>query len=163
MGHGLADTEMTEYDAILDVDLRGVVHGTKHGIKAMQATGGGTILNWSSLAGLNATLKTGVYAGAKAAVIAVTKAAAAEYGHAGIRANAICPGIILSRSIEELGKAVTPAMRSAIEEQSAKPALGRAGRAEEVADLAVFLASDKATYITGAVITIDGGWSCKLP
>lgn len=161
-GHGIDETAMSEYDAILDVDLRGVVHGTKHGIRAMGGHGG-TILNWSSVAGLNATLHTGVYSAAKAGVIALTRATAAEYGHRNIRANAICPGIVFAQDLEALGDVLTPEMRATVAEQTKKPALGRAGRAGEVADLAVFLASERATYISGSVITIDGGWSCKLP
>ncbi|HLM18609.1 MAG TPA: SDR family oxidoreductase, partial [Acidimicrobiia bacterium] len=88
---------MAEYDRIMDVDLRGVLLGTKHGIQAMRATGGGSIINWSSIGGLNASdMPTSVYSAAKAGVIAFTKAAAVEYGAKGIRANAICPGLIVT-------------------------------------------------------------------
>ncbi len=160
----LAETDMHDYEHLMGVDLRGVFLGTKHAVQAMRGTGG-TILNWSSVVGVRATAQnTSVYAAAKAAVIAVTTATASEYGRLDIRANVICPGIILSDDIVNAPPgSLPPEMEEAIRTQSAKPALGRAGHPDEVADLAVFLASDRAAYITGSVITIDGGWSCRLP
>ena len=83
------------YDKIMDVDLKGVMLGTKHAIRTLLPTGGGAILNWSSIGGMNGSrMPTSVYSAAKAGVIAFTKAAAIEYGDQGIRANAICPGFI---------------------------------------------------------------------
>jgi NAD(P)-dependent dehydrogenase (short-subunit alcohol dehydrogenase family) len=128
--------------------------GTKHAIRAMK-DGGGSIVNWSSLAGLNASPMTSVYSAAKAGVVAVTKAAALEYGAAGIRANVICPGAIVTEGMCGGWQTSTP-------ELAGKAALGRAGRSEEVAELASFLASDRASYLSGCVIPADGGWSCQL-
>ncbi|HEX2563638.1 MAG TPA: SDR family NAD(P)-dependent oxidoreductase, partial [Acidimicrobiales bacterium] len=91
----VVDVTLDDYERIMAVDLRGVMLGTKHGIKTMVPTGGGVILNWSSIGGMNGSrLPTSVYSAAKAGVIAFTKAAAIEYGEQGIRANAICPGFI---------------------------------------------------------------------
>ena len=148
----LADVTMDEYDRIMDVDLRGVLLGTKHGIRAMLPTGGGVIANWSSTGGLNAsTLPTSVYSAAKAGVIAVTKAAAVEYGTQGIRANAICPGFI------ETEMSGGPGAAARFPNLVSGTALKRGGQPGEVAELAAFLCSDRASYITGAVIPIDGG------
>jgi NAD(P)-dependent dehydrogenase (short-subunit alcohol dehydrogenase family) len=153
-GGPLADLDMADYDRVLDVDLRGVLHGTKHAIRAMQGHGG-SIINWSSLAGLNASPLSAVYSTAKAGVVAVTKATALEYGPAGIRANVICPGVILTEIMGVGWQTFAP-------ELAEKAALGRAGRSEEVAELASFLASDRASYLSGCVIPADGGWSCQL-
>jgi NAD(P)-dependent dehydrogenase (short-subunit alcohol dehydrogenase family) len=91
----LAEVSMEEYDRIMDADLRSVMLGTKHGIRTMLPTGGGVVLNWSSTGGMNATpFPVSVYSAAKAGAIALTKAAAVEYGPKGIRAIAICPGFI---------------------------------------------------------------------
>src|SRR6476659_4276267 len=149
---------MAEYDRIMDVDLRGVLLGTKHGIQAMRATGGGSIINWSSIGGLNASrMPTSVYSAAKAGVIAFTKAAAVEYGEQGIRANAICPGFIETEMTGGKGTAEKfPGLVGG-------SALKRAGQPEEVAELASFLVSDRASYITGAVIPIDGGTTACMP
>ena len=144
----LAEITMDEYDRIMAVDLQGVLLGTKHGIKAMLPTGGGVIVNWSSIGGMNGSaMPTSVYSAAKAGVIAFTKAAAIEYGTKGIRANAICPGFIETEMSGGPGAAERfPALVQGT-------ALKRGGQPEEVAELAAFLAlRSRAGYITGAVI-----------
>jgi NAD(P)-dependent dehydrogenase (short-subunit alcohol dehydrogenase family) len=156
----ITDVTMEDYDTVMDVDLRGVLLGMKYGIRAMlerdgDGDTGGAIVNWSSIGGLNAALATSVYSAAKAGVIAVTKAAAVEYGAKGIRANAICPGIILTEIMGKAGAEHFPEMLE-------KAALGRAGQPPEVAEVAAFLASDKASFVSGAIIPVDGGWSAKL-
>ena len=151
------DLTMKAFDETMDVNLRGVILGMKHGIRAMLDRGnGGVIVNWSSVGGLNAsTFGTATYSATKAGVIAVTKAGAVEYGPRGIRVNAICPGFILSEIMGARGREHFPEMFE-------KAALGRAGEPPEVGEVAAFLVSDRASFVTGAIIPVDGGWSAKL-
>jgi NAD(P)-dependent dehydrogenase (short-subunit alcohol dehydrogenase family) len=152
----VADLGVDEYERVLGVNLKGVLLGTKHAIRTMLPTGGGAIVNWSSIGGLGASPGTGAYSISKAGVISLTKSAAIEYGSQGIRANAVCPGFV---ETELTGGPGSGARFPQLLEASA---LKRAGQPEEVAELASFLASDRAAFITGAIIPIDGGTTAKI-
>jgi NAD(P)-dependent dehydrogenase (short-subunit alcohol dehydrogenase family) len=154
-GARIIDITQESYERMLDVDLRGVLFGMKHGIRAMLDAGnGGSIVNWSSLGGIGGSAFTSVYTAAKHGVVGATKVAAIEFGHKGIRVNAVCPGFIHT---EIMG--AHPEHTPGILE---KAALGRGGQPEEVAEVAAFLASDKASFVSGAIIPVDGGWAAKL-
>ena len=146
----MTDVTMEQYDRVMDVDLRGVLLGMKHGVRAMLPTGGGSIINWSSVGGLNAALATCVYSAAKAGVIAMTKAAAVEFGPQGIRANAICPGVIDT----PMTQSITPEM---IEGLKMITPLGRVGQPDDIANAALYLASDESSFVTGQFISPNGG------
>lgn len=154
----LADITLDEYERVMSINLKGVMLGTKHAVRTMVPTGGGVILNWASTGGMNGSrLPTSTYSAAKAGVISFTKAAAIEYGLQGIRAIAICPGFVETEMSGGKGAAERfPALVKG-------SCLQRGGQPEEIGELASFLASDRATYITGAVIPIDGGNTCMLP
>ncbi len=151
----VTDVTMEQYDHTMDIDLRGVLLGMKHGIRAMLETGtGGSIVNWSSIGGLNASPGTSVYSAAKAGVVSLTKSAAVEYGRHGVRVNCLCPGFIkteiMGASLDRYpGAADLTPMR-------------RLGQADEVAQVAAFLASDRASFVTGAVVPVDGGRSVLI-
>jgi NAD(P)-dependent dehydrogenase (short-subunit alcohol dehydrogenase family) len=151
----LADLTMELYDRLMDVDLRGVMLGMKHGIRTMLPTGGGSIVNWSSVGGLNGSAYTTVYNAAKHGIIGASKSAAIEYGAQGVRVNVICPGFILTEIMAVGAEDFIPDI-------AAKAALNRAGESPEVAEVGSFLASDRASFVTGAVIPVDGGWSARL-
>jgi NAD(P)-dependent dehydrogenase (short-subunit alcohol dehydrogenase family) len=156
-GFGMvADLAMDEYDRVLNVNLKGVLLGTKHGINAMLPTGGGSIVNWASIGGLGASPGTSAYCASKAGVISFTKSAAIEYGTQGIRANAICPGFV------ETALTGGPGSGARFPQLLESSALKRAGQAEEIAELASFLASDRASFITGSIIAIDGGTTARV-
>ena len=155
-GGALAEIALDEYDRILGVDLKGVMLGTKHGIRTMVPTGGGVILNWSSIGGMNGSrMPTSVYSAAKAGVISVTRTAAVEYADKGIRVNCVCPGYIKT---EGMG-ATLDHYPGAAELTPMK----RLGQAHEIAEVAAFLCSDRASFVTGAVVPIDGGRSILIP
>ena len=145
-----------EFEKMTAVNLRGVLLITQHAVPLMIANGGGAFVNISAIASVNVESHTSfMYAAAKAGVNALTKSVAVEYGRQGIRANAIAPGYTFTEFMGE----ETPMSR----EMAAKSALGRAGTPQELAEVALFLASDLASFVTGVIMPVDGGWSAKLP
>jgi NAD(P)-dependent dehydrogenase (short-subunit alcohol dehydrogenase family) len=143
-----------QVDKTLDVNLKGVFRGCKAVAPLMEKQGGGKIINIASIAGLRPGPGMGVYGISKAGVIMLTQVLAVELGPANIQVNAIAPGVIKTRFSQVLWQ--TP--------QIAEPALrslpvGRFGEPEEVASLALYLASPSSDYVTGAVFVVDGGQS----
>jgi NAD(P)-dependent dehydrogenase (short-subunit alcohol dehydrogenase family) len=152
-----AEVSLEEYQQLTSVHLLGMMLCTKHAVRAMQLNGGGgAIVNFSSLASFNADpLISPVYAAAKAGVNALTKSFAAQFGPEGIRVNVVAPGFTLS----EKNLAVPPELMGRM---TAKAALGRGGRPLEQAEVAAFLCSDRASFVTGVIMPVDGGWSARL-
>jgi NAD(P)-dependent dehydrogenase (short-subunit alcohol dehydrogenase family) len=146
----LADSSEENFDRVIAVNLKGVFLGMKHALPLMVAGGGGSVVNIASAAGLVGFPMISAYCASKGGVVQLTKAAALEYAAAGIRVNAICPGLIDTPLLAAIDPAMTEVAR-------AMTPLGRLGRPEEIANLAVFLASDESSYITGAALPIDGG------
>jgi NAD(P)-dependent dehydrogenase (short-subunit alcohol dehydrogenase family) len=153
------DTSPAAWDACLAADLKHLFLGARAALPVMRAAGGGAIVSIASTAALRGIPNHAAYCAAKAGLANLTRALAVDHGPAGIRANCICPGAIetpmLRQWLASFGEGET-AMR---ERLVGRAPLGRLGRPEEIASLASFLASDDASFMTGAVIPVDGGTS----
>jgi NAD(P)-dependent dehydrogenase (short-subunit alcohol dehydrogenase family) len=152
----LAETELVEWERLMAINVTGVFLGMKHIMPLMAGKGRGSVINASSIAGLVGAPRTTMYSASKGAVRAMTKAAALEYAARGVRVNSIHPGFVdtamadyacgtVGRSKQELGIAASP--------------MGRLGTVDEVASLALFLASDESSYMNGAELVLDGGFT----
>jgi len=152
--HGALDATAEEWNRCIQVALLGTHHVTKAALPHMIAHKAGSILNIASIQAMVGCPESVAYTATKSALLGYTLSIAYDYGRHNIRANAICPGAIRTRISPQPG---TPHH----EWQVAQTMLGRVGTPSEVASAAVFLASDEASYITGAVIPVDGGWTAK--
>jgi NAD(P)-dependent dehydrogenase (short-subunit alcohol dehydrogenase family) len=155
----IAETTEEQWDKTIDIDLKGTFLGMKFVLPFMKKQGYGTIVNMASVAGLAAWPGLGVYSAAKGGVVLLTKATAAEYGKFNIRVNCLCPGSIRTPLLDEqfFGAMEDPAEG---ERQLLRHyPLNRLGSVEEVANAALFLASDSSSFITGQALAVDGGIS----
>ncbi|MCH7812178.1 MAG: SDR family oxidoreductase [Chloroflexi bacterium] len=151
-----AGVAQRDWDTTLAVNLSGVYYGCKHAAEAMAAKGGGVIVNLSSILGLVGIGGEDPYVAAKHGVVGLTKNFAIAYGQRGVRVNCINPGWIETAMTRMITDA--PAVRQQIEGQTP---MGRLGTAEEVAKAALFLASDDSSFMTGASLVVDGGWTAR--
>ncbi|MFE9251321.1 glucose 1-dehydrogenase [Streptomyces sp. NPDC007088] len=144
------------YDAIMDTNVRGVWNCMRHQIAAMLPHGG-AIVNTSSTAGLVATPVAAPYIASKHAVVGLTKAAAAEYARHGIRVNALAPGSTRSEMIDDWLEQV-PGAEELLREAAPLP---RIADPQEIAEAAAWLGSDRASFVVGATVPVDGGWTIR--
>ena len=156
-GKLIADLTEEEWNRVLAVNLTGVFLGTKYAIPEMLKGGGGVIINVSSVAALMPRRYAGSYAAAKAGVIQLTRVTALEYARKNIRVNCILPGPIDTPFFSKVAGG-DPDKIAAFKEKVLKEVpMGRFAQPEEIARVALFLASDEASYITGAAFAADGG------
>ncbi len=151
--HALIELDRERWDRCLSVSLTGVWLCMKYEIPAMLETGGGSIVNISSLSGVNGQARQAAYAASKGGVIALTKTAAAEYATQGIRVNSVAPGGIETPAIARYFDSA-PEIRDVT---VAQHAMRRLGRPDEIADAVVYLCSDRSSFVTGHVMVVDGG------
>lgn len=150
----LADYADAEFDRVIAVNLRSVFSILRAYGPRMAANGGGSVIAFSSIRASTVEPGQGVYAAAKAGLQQLLRTAAAEHGPAGVRFNAIAPGVVETELTAQI-RADTAWERA----YAAKSALQRWARPDEMAGAAVFLASDASSYVTGAVLAVDGGWT----
>ena len=150
--NGMEDTSEEDWDAVVNVNQKGVWLGMKAAVPAMRRRGGGSIVNISSIYGLIGSAGATAYHGSKGAVRLLTKAAAAQYAAEKIRVNSIHPGVILTAMTNEIPAGdLQPIIDMAPMKRAAQP--------EEVGWAVLFLASDEASFITGAELPVDGGYT----
>ncbi|MHB9093267.1 MAG: SDR family NAD(P)-dependent oxidoreductase [Eubacteriales bacterium] len=156
-GEGLIENVSEEvWNRTIDVNLKGVFQFCKAVIPYMKERSKGSIINTSSMAGIVGTIGWDAYTAAKGGVIALSRALAVEYGPYAIRVNVLCPGVIRTAMVEK--DLADPKEHKTFLDSTP---LGRIGEPEEVAQAALFFASDASSFITGAVLTVDGGWTAQ--
>jgi NAD(P)-dependent dehydrogenase (short-subunit alcohol dehydrogenase family) len=146
----IGEYEIANWDKVIGINLSGVFYGLRYQIPALLAAGGGAIVNMASILGQVGTRQNSAYVAAKHGVVGLTKAAALEYATRGVRVNAVGPGYI-----------ETPALQKMSDEARAplvgQHPIGRLGQPEEVAELVVWLSSEKASFVTASYYAVDGG------
>jgi NAD(P)-dependent dehydrogenase (short-subunit alcohol dehydrogenase family) len=152
------EATVEDYRAVMDANVLGVLLSMKHEIPALLRSGGGAIVNTSSVAGVIAMPTASVYTASKHAVIGLTKTAALEYAKEGIRVNAVNPAATQSDMLDRFTGGADSDFRKQL---AAMHPIGRIAQAEEVADAVVYLSSPKASFITGQALSVDGGWTAQ--
>jgi NAD(P)-dependent dehydrogenase (short-subunit alcohol dehydrogenase family) len=153
----LVDQTEANFDAVMGVNVKGVWLSMKYEIPKMLDQGGGAIVNCSSVAGVIAFPGIGIYAASKHAVIGLTKTAALEYSAQGIRINAVNPAVIDTEMVDRLADG----MNMKKDDLTTFHPIGRLGRVEEVAEAVLWLCSDKASFVTGHSLLVDGGFTAR--
>ncbi|MDZ4245777.1 MAG: SDR family oxidoreductase [Dehalococcoidia bacterium] len=157
----LGDTDEEDWDKVMKGNVTATFLMCKYILPFMVKNGRGSIINMGSQFGVAVVPSFAAYSTAKAAVIHLTKQMSLDYGRYQIRANCLCPGPILTPGHDRFLRS-KPDYESAISERNAAVALGRMGLPEDVANAALFLASDESAYFTGSVLVIDGGYDARL-
>ena len=153
----LAEQTEANYDAVMDVNVKGVWLSMKYEIPRMLDRGSGAIVNCASVAGLIGFPNIGIYSASKHAVIGLTKAAALEYSAQGIRVNAVNPAVIDTEMVDRLADG----MNVKKDDLTTFHPIGRLGRVEEVAEAVLWLCSDRASFVTGHSLIVDGGFTAQ--
>ncbi|HEY5014657.1 MAG TPA: SDR family NAD(P)-dependent oxidoreductase [Acidimicrobiia bacterium] len=150
------DIDREEWERVIGVNLTGTFLVCKHAIPVMVAAGGGSVVNLSSVEGLEAIQNQPAYSASKGGVVLLTRNLAIDFGAAGVRVNCLCPGLVRTPMTEML---FDPAIAQIRDRFIGQHMLGRAGLPEEIAAAALFLASDDASFVTGHALVVDGGFS----
>jgi NAD(P)-dependent dehydrogenase (short-subunit alcohol dehydrogenase family) len=156
----VGDTALEDWKRILDVDLNGVFLCTKHELRKMAENGGGSIVNMASAAGLIGWPAAAGYVAAKHGVVGLTKSAALEYAEQGVRVNSMCPSYVRTPMVDkDLFEDALGNDEVLIAAARANHPIGRFAQPEEIASACVWLLSDKASFVTGTAMSVDGGYT----
>ena len=153
----LADQSSDNYDKVMGINVKGVWMSMKYEIRQMLKTGGGSIVNNSSVGGLVGFAGVSIYSASKHAVMGLTRSAALEYSALGVRVNAVNPAVIRTPMAEGLAKM----RKGKPDDFAAMHPIGRIGEPEEVAEAVLWLCSDKASFVTGTATCVDGGFTIQ--
>jgi NAD(P)-dependent dehydrogenase (short-subunit alcohol dehydrogenase family) len=156
----IPETSTADWHKVMDVNLKGVYLGCKYAIPVMAAQGGGSVISTSSALGLVGDPLLPAYGATKGAIIAMTKAMAQAHGPQGIRVNCICPGDVATPLVVEYFEQ-QPDPSAARQQVEGYYALRRIAEPEEIANVALFLASDESSFVTGAALVVDGGLTSR--
>ncbi len=156
----VAEQTESEWDLMMNVNAKGAFFGCKHAVRRMLPHGGGVIINIASVAGMVGVSSRAGYGASKAAIIGLTKSVAVDFADKGIRCNSISPGTVASPWIQKI-LANNPHPEEARRQMEARQPIGRLGTPEEIASLAVYLASDESSFMTGSNVVIDGGITAR--
>lgn len=152
------ELSVEDWDFVMGVNVRSVFLGAKYAVPEMRQSGGGSIINTASISGLHGDGGAVVYAASKGAVINLTRALSTDFAPIGIRVNAICPGTIETPPVRRM--MADPAV---LEANNQAHSLGRIGQPEEIANTALWLASDESSFVSGEHIVVDGGLRAQSP
>lgn len=152
-----AETSKNNMRNMVETNIMGLYYGMRYSILAMLKTGGGSIVNLASIAGLNGLVYAGEYGATKHAVVGMTKGAAVEYATKGIRINAVAPGAVLTEILDDV--IASGAMTK--DDLGAIHPMKRPGTVEDIANAIVFLAGDDCPFMTGVVLPVDGGYNAQ--
>lgn len=156
----VTDTPEEAWDRVMSVNVRSVYLGCKYAIPVMQGNGGGSIINTASAAALVGLKNLAAYTASKGAVLQLTKNLALDYAASGIRVNALCPGVTATEmTLKVIAESPDPAAARR-RFDTARP-MGRMGEPAEIAQTALFLASDESSYMTGTFLLVDGGYCAE--
>ena len=151
----IGEYDVEVWDRVLKVNLKGVMLCVRYEIPALLASGGGSIVNMASVAGLIGTPISPAYTTSKHGIVGLTRSAALDYAKSGVRVNAVCPGVTRTG----LTEAFIREMPDGEAQLNAEAPIGRMAEPEEIAAVVLFLCSDAASYVTGVSLPVDGGWT----
>jgi 2-keto-3-deoxy-L-fuconate dehydrogenase len=160
----ILETSLEDWERVMRVNARGVFLCAREGVRQMlaQSPGGGVIINMSSVAATIGIDRRLPYCSSKGAVLALTRSIAIDFATQGIRCNAICPGTVQTPFVDGYLASNFAGHEDEVRQQlHARQPIGRMGRPDEIANAALYLASDEAAFVTGSALVIDGGWTAK--